>query len=132
MKQRVYPGGLLVTRAFGDFQAKRPQQGGIPGVVIADCGSLRHVQLSPPTASSSTAPTAPTAPTTLATPDSNPQSTHPLFLILASDGVWDGIDANGLFPVLVDVLIHGKPVPDTSSTIYRGSKSPASVSPEPR
>ena len=32
---RVYPGGLSVSRSFGDIQAKLPSYGGKPSVLIA-------------------------------------------------------------------------------------------------
>lgn len=121
VKQRVYPGGLLVTRAFGDFHAKRPQQGGIPGVVIADCGTVRQLHLSP-------TPQQQSPDTTTETEEAQ----HPLFIVLASDGVWDGVNHAELFPVLVDVLVHGKPVPEIPSSPYRGgSKAPGAVAPAP-
>lgn len=62
-KLRLYPGGLLVTRAFGDFNAKVAILGGIAGVVIHDHGEVRHKKL-----------------------DSGIRS-----IILASDGLWDGL-----------------------------------------
>ena len=36
MPYRVYPGGLSVSRSFGDFGAKLPNLGGKWGVLIAD------------------------------------------------------------------------------------------------
>ena len=33
---RVYPGGLSVSRAFGDYNAKTEKHGGKPGVLIAE------------------------------------------------------------------------------------------------
>lgn len=33
---RVFPGKLTTTRSFGDFDAKLPQLGGVPGVVISE------------------------------------------------------------------------------------------------
>lgn len=63
-KKRLFPGGLLVTRAFGDFYAKRHELGGNPNVLICDHGPIRHVDL----------------------------LTAPLkYLVLASDGLWDGL-----------------------------------------
>ncbi|KAG5186149.1 phosphatase 2C-like domain-containing protein [Tribonema minus] len=44
-KPRVYPGGLLVTRAYGDFYAKRAPLGGLPGALICGHGRLSRVEL---------------------------------------------------------------------------------------
>lgn len=44
-KLRVWPGGLAVTRSFGDFHAKIPTLGGIEGSVIADYGELRTLEI---------------------------------------------------------------------------------------
>lgn len=62
-KQRLYPGGLLVTRSFGDFNAKINVLGGIKGVVIHDHGEVKYKKL-----------------------DHGVKS-----IILASDGLWDGL-----------------------------------------
>lgn len=43
-KPRVQPGGLLVTRSFGDFQAKLPVAGGVPGNVIHDFEEIKEVR----------------------------------------------------------------------------------------
>ena len=63
-KPRVYPGGLMVTRAFGDFHAKVEYLGGRRGVVVHDHGRIKYVKAS---------------------------SQGLRFLVLASDGVWDGL-----------------------------------------
>eukprot|EP00752_Nemacystus_decipiens_P004214 g3851.t1 len=44
-KPRVYPGGLLVTRAFGDFSAKRVELGGTPGVILPDCEEVLEMTI---------------------------------------------------------------------------------------
>ncbi|GMH77077.1 hypothetical protein TrST_g4091 [Triparma strigata] len=62
-KPRVYPGGLLVTRAFGDFQAKLPVAGGIPGSIIHTCDPIREVMI-----------------------EDDWQ-----YFVVASDGIWDGL-----------------------------------------
>ena len=63
-KPRLYPGGLLVTRSFGDFHAKRGKQG-VSSALIVDHSSLTAVSIS-----------------TLR------------FVVLASDGVWDALTAD--------------------------------------
>ena len=72
-KPRVYPGGLLVTRAFGDFQAKLPIAGGKPGTVIHTPDPIREVEIDP---------------------------SSWLYFIVASDGVWDALTDRELVKVL--------------------------------
>jgi serine/threonine protein phosphatase PrpC len=71
-KPRVYPGGLLVTRSFGDFHAKLPLGGGKPGTVIHDYEEIKEVDIDP----------------------------NWLYFIVASDGVWDGIPMEKIFKVM--------------------------------
>jgi len=59
---RVYPGGLTVTRAFGDFHAKRGELGGVAGAVLSDSGPIRCFKM-----------------------------LSARWLVLASDGVWDAL-----------------------------------------
>jgi serine/threonine protein phosphatase PrpC len=72
-KQRLYPGGLLVTRAFGDFNAKIAELGGLPGVVVADHGEIKYKKL-----------------------DNSIKS-----IILASDGLWDGLTKDKIEAILL-------------------------------
>ena len=67
-KPRLYPGGLLVTRSFGDFHSKLLNN----KVVIPDHGSIKYIHLT----------------------NSNNEEDSIDYIILASDGVWDalGID----------------------------------------
>lgn len=44
-KLRVYPGGLAITRSFGDFHAKLRHVGGIPDSVIPDFEQLRALPI---------------------------------------------------------------------------------------
>jgi len=60
-KPRIYPGGLLVTRAFGDLHAKIPEVGGCPGGVIHTPDPIREVDI----------------------------GDDWIWFIVASDGVWD-------------------------------------------
>ena len=61
---RVSPGGLLITRAFGDFHAKIEKYGGKPGVILSSFDKVHHLPID----------------------DSVEQ------IVLASDGVWDAMD----------------------------------------
>jgi serine/threonine protein phosphatase PrpC len=72
---RVYPGGLLITRSFGDFYAKDPMLGGIPGSVICDPGQIRFFNL----------------------PELK-------YIVLASDGVWDALEPESVFKIIDDSL----------------------------
>lgn len=65
-KPRVYPGGLLVTRAFGDLHAKLPELGGIPNTIVHTHSEIHEVEI-----------------------DDTWKD-----LIVASDGVWDAIPLN--------------------------------------
>lgn len=91
-KPRLYPGGLLVTRAFGDFFAKLPIYGGIQEALIAKHGDIEYFELS--TCSSNikneTASLADqwTGNMGQVAPDEKP-SKLVRYIILASDGVWD-------------------------------------------
>ena len=42
---RIYPGGLLVTRAFGDFHAKVPEYGGKEGVILHSFEKIFEIDL---------------------------------------------------------------------------------------
>jgi serine/threonine protein phosphatase PrpC len=61
-KPRMLPGGLLVTRSFGDFNSKLEYLGGKKGVVVSSHGRISYI---------------------------NAAKFPPKYLILASDGVWD-------------------------------------------
>jgi serine/threonine protein phosphatase PrpC len=61
-KPRMLPGGLLVTRSFGDFNSKLEYLGGKKGVVVSSHGRISYI---------------------------NAAKSPPKYLILASDGVWD-------------------------------------------
>ena len=69
--KRVYPGGVNVTRAFGDFHAKRSEFGGLDGAVIPDCGPVRRFKL-----------------------------VGASWLVLASDGLWDALPPDVIFKSL--------------------------------
>jgi protein phosphatase PTC2/3 len=70
-KPRIFPGGLLVTRAFGDFHAKKPALGGKPLVVIADHGRIAVLRMG-----------------------------DIKYLVLASDGVWDALSTKDVFAAI--------------------------------
>lgn len=90
LQPRVYPGGLLITRSFGDFYAKDPLLGGRPGSVICDPGQIRFYNLS-----------------------------DLKYVVLASDGVWDALDSESVFKIiddsLSDHLVHRKLQPSVFS-----------------
>ena len=60
----MHPGGILVTRSFGDFYSKVPQLGGIKGSLIPKNGDISYLQ---------------------ATADGLQR------IILGSDGLWDAL-----------------------------------------
>jgi len=63
---RLYPGGLQVTRSFGDFNSKLSQyNGGISNVIIPDHGQIGVLSLK-----------------------------NVKFVVLGSDGLWDGFPQN--------------------------------------
>jgi hypothetical protein len=97
-KPRVYPGGLLVTRAFGDFHAKVEYLGGMKGVVVHDHGKIKYMKL---TSGSSTGENH------INTPDGppvNPDSHRLQFLLIASDGVWDGLSIEEVLQIMRDEI----------------------------
>ena len=71
-RPRVRPGGLLVTRAFGDFHAKLTDLGGMPKVILPDHGQMTCLRLMSPTQ----------------------------FIVLASDGVWDALEPAEVFSLI--------------------------------
>jgi serine/threonine protein phosphatase PrpC len=103
-KPRLYPGGLLVTRAFGDFYAKLPIYGGIQTGLIPDHGEIELFQLNKDNSNKKTQPQDSNKSTSATTTSSfsarkvSPKgktdggATDPSVItriILASDGVWD-------------------------------------------
>lgn len=76
LQPRVYPGGLLITRSFGDFYAKDLILGGIPGSVICDHGQIRTF----------------------------PLSRDIKYIVLASDGVWDALSSQEIFQIIDECL----------------------------
>lgn len=98
LQPRVYPGGLLITRSFGDFYAKDPVLGGVRGSVICDPGQIRYYNLS-----------------------------DLKYVVLASDGVWDALEAETVFKIiddsLNDHLVHRKLQPSVFSAEVLGLRS---------
>ncbi|CAN0280664.1 unnamed protein product [Pylaiella littoralis] len=74
-KPRVYPGGLLVTRAFGDFSAKMVTLGGTPGVILPDCDEVLEMTIQEDWAE----------------------------VVIASDGVWDAVPTAEMAQVLAQL-----------------------------
>lgn len=101
---RVYPGGLLITRSFGDFYAKDPMLGGIPGSVICDPGQIRFFNLS-----------------------------EVKYIVLASDGVWDALEPDTVFKIIDDCLqdhiSHHKLQPSACSVEVLGLRYVLSLHP---
>lgn len=88
-KPRLQPGGLLVTRAFGDFYAKDIDKGGKKGVVIPDPGRIHFTPLIPKASKSPKV-------SPKVSKDNTPREAETLiekfqYIILASDGVWDAL-----------------------------------------
>jgi serine/threonine protein phosphatase PrpC len=75
-KPRIYPGGLLVTRSFGDLHAKIPEVGGCVGGVIHDPDPIAEVDI----------------------------QDDWLYFIVASDGVWDAVEPKKVFPVMKQIF----------------------------
>ena len=106
-KPRVMPGGLLVTRAFGDFSAKVDYLGGRKGVVIANHGRISYI---------------------------NGTKTLPRFLILASDGIWDALSTEDISKTIAQFFKDlGEDARQGSSRIppAPASGSPSKVHPHP-
>jgi serine/threonine protein phosphatase PrpC len=70
---RLYPGGLLVTRSFGDFYAKEKKLGGLPGNLICQYGQIRVFS-----------------------------SIDLKYIVLASDGVWDALTPKEVFDIIIN------------------------------
>lgn len=124
-KPRVYPGGLLVTRAFGDFCAKKEFLGGMKDVVIADHGEIKYLNL---------------------LSDSYGAIRSPIeFLVLGSDGVWDVLSAEEVAALLSRTRVSSSTIGSTtglktsaeimkvlttSDTVLKKSQSFSKVIPE--
>jgi serine/threonine protein phosphatase PrpC len=98
LQPRVYPGGLLITRSFGDFYAKDPLLGGVPGSVICDPGRVRFFSVA-----------------------------DLRYVVLASDGVWDALEPEAVFKIIGDSLsdhiVHHKLEPSACSAEVLGLRS---------
>jgi hypothetical protein len=94
-KRRVNPGGLLVTRAFGDFHAKLIPRGGKPGTVIHDHGAIVKLSVQDLRANGGG------------------------YLMLASDGVWDGLEVSD-----IQDMVQGGAGPSSGSASTTASQSP--------
>lgn len=135
-KPRLYPGGLLVTRAFGDFHAKRTEYGGNPHVVIPTYGQVYTSKVVEMTSVKDGWNNGPTMVTDFMAPSevggtechipmtatssngtSSPIKRYIRRIILASDGVWDGLSAEQ-----VHAMMLGGPSPFILSSA-RSSKS---------
>lgn len=75
-KLRIQPGGLLVTRSFGDAYAKNPLFGGIKGSVINDHGAIAYRRL----------------------------TEGVKYIVLGSDGMWDPLSPSEVFGIINGVL----------------------------
>jgi serine/threonine protein phosphatase PrpC len=78
VQPRLYPGGLLVTRSFGDFYAKMPKLGGMEGVLTHEHGQIRTFKL----------------------------SKNVKYIVLGSDGIWDALKPGVVFSSLDEFLQH--------------------------
>ena len=93
-KPRLYPGGLLVTRAFGDFHAKLLSLGGLPGVVIPNPSEIKcySIQGTEQLTESISKPISPKSPKSgkIFPETALPGKTNPIrYIVLGSDGLWD-------------------------------------------
>ena len=104
-KPRLYPGGLLITRSFGDFHAKLLTLGGLPGVVIPNPGEIKCYNLlgNEQLTESLTKPNSPK--NNKVYPEmnghssggsnnnlnnaNNPKLSNIKFIVIGSDGLWD-------------------------------------------
>ncbi len=73
IKRRVFPGGLLVTRAFGDFYGKKEHLGGIKGGIISDHGSVKSIDI---------------------------RKDKVKYILLGSDGIWDVLQVDQVIAII--------------------------------
>lgn len=114
-KPRLYPGGLLVTRSFGDFHAKGIFDVTASGVLIHDHGKIRF---------------------------KNVLYDKVKYLILASDGVWDVLSIEEIHSIILKCLnvplkkssfseknirISTKVTPSEEELPLSGERSPSKV-----
>jgi hypothetical protein len=96
-KPRLYPGGLLVTRSFGDFAAKLPALGGIPGSVVADHGEIKYRKLS---------------------------GSHIKYILLGSDGFWDALSTDDILIRLPGLPGRKSPAPHSKAPAQTDGSPP--------
>lgn len=77
-KHRVWPGGLAITRSFGDYHAKLTAFGGVPDSVLYEFEELRKMDVEPQWRG----------------------------LVIASDGAWDALSPDAVWKSLSDAS-HG-------------------------
>ena len=87
-KPRMMPGGLLVTRSFGDFNAKLEYLGGKKGVVTSQHGKISYI---------------------------NAGKSTPKYIVLASDGVWDVLSIEEVTKVIEDYFSRKQATAATGS-----------------
>lgn len=68
---RMYPGGLEVTRSFGDFDAKVPGLGGKEGIILSDHGMIAVLNLK-----------------------------NVEYIVLGSDGIWDPLEPTMVYRII--------------------------------
>ena len=69
--RRIYPGGLEVTRSFGDFDAKKEELGGREGVILSHHGKIAVLKLS-----------------------------NVKYIVLGSDGIWDPLEPTIVYRII--------------------------------
>jgi serine/threonine protein phosphatase PrpC len=77
-KPRLYPGGLLITRAFGDFNVKLPNFGGISDMLTSHHGDISHIRI----------------------------SDDIKYIILGSDGLWDALTPLKVVEIFEQTLVR--------------------------
>jgi hypothetical protein len=73
VKRRVFPGGLLVTRSFGDFYGKKEHLGGMKGGIIHDHGEVKTIDM---------------------------RRDKVKYILLASDGIWDVLQVDQVIGII--------------------------------
>ncbi len=95
VKRRIFPGGLLVTRGFGDFYGKKDFLGGIKGGIVHDHGQVKTVDL---------------------------RKNKVKYIVLASDGIWDVLQIGQVVDIIEGKQINYQEV-DGKSTSSRKALS---------
>lgn len=103
-KPRIMPGGLLVTRSFGDFGAKVDFLGGRKAVIVPTHGRIKYI---------------------------NAAKSMPKYIVLGSDGIWDAISIEQVAQMISKHTVTPTSTTETTSVPSASAPAPSSTATPP-